>query len=128
MERSRNTCLLALFETQMSFRSPAFHRSNLAGEMAEWLKAHAWKACLLERVTWVLSAQGYPLFTRIVLRAGILKRVHFPRQSFDVGQRCEQGPRHYFPQLLQIGKTRVYKVPVHSERPERVQHNRCVRL
>ena len=25
----------------------------LAGEMAEWLKAHAWKACLLERVTWV---------------------------------------------------------------------------
>src|ERR1700704_2147532 len=21
--------------------------------MAEWLKAHAWKACLLERVTWV---------------------------------------------------------------------------
>ena len=24
-----------------------------AGEMAEWLKAHAWKACLLERVTWV---------------------------------------------------------------------------
>ena len=23
------------------------------GEMAEWLKAHAWKACLLERVTWV---------------------------------------------------------------------------
>src|SRR5712691_1851623 len=32
-----------------SYRSfPSF-----AGEMAEWLKAHAWKACLLERVTWV---------------------------------------------------------------------------
>src|SRR5258708_38894123 len=27
--------------------------SHGAGEMAEWLKAHAWKACLLERVTWV---------------------------------------------------------------------------
>ncbi len=26
---------------------------KIAGEMAEWLKAHAWKACLLERVTWV---------------------------------------------------------------------------
>jgi hypothetical protein len=26
---------------------------DFAGEMAEWLKAHAWKACLLERVTWV---------------------------------------------------------------------------
>jgi hypothetical protein len=31
----------------------ATHRSKPAGEMAEWLKAHAWKACLLERVTWV---------------------------------------------------------------------------
>ena len=27
------------------------HRS--AGEMAEWLKAHAWKACLGETLTWV---------------------------------------------------------------------------
>jgi hypothetical protein len=23
------------------------------GEMAEWLKAHAWKACLGETLTWV---------------------------------------------------------------------------
>src|SRR5208282_5341605 len=23
------------------------------GEVSEWLKEHAWKACLLERVTWV---------------------------------------------------------------------------
>jgi hypothetical protein len=35
-----------------SLRSQPLPR-NLAGEMAEWLKAHAWKACLLERVTWV---------------------------------------------------------------------------
>ena len=25
----------------------------VAGEMAEWLKAHAWKACLGETLTWV---------------------------------------------------------------------------
>jgi hypothetical protein len=24
-----------------------------SGEMAEWLKAHAWKACLGETLTWV---------------------------------------------------------------------------
>jgi hypothetical protein len=34
----------------------------LAGEMAEWLKAHAWKACLLERVTWVRIPLSPPYF------------------------------------------------------------------
>ena len=34
----------------------------LAGEMAEWLKAHAWKACLLERVTWVRIPLSPPDF------------------------------------------------------------------
>src|ERR1700692_2121012 len=29
------------------------HTSRGAGEMAEWLKAHAWKACLGETLTWV---------------------------------------------------------------------------
>jgi hypothetical protein len=29
---------------------PAF---STQGEMAEWLKAHAWKACLGETLTWV---------------------------------------------------------------------------
>src|ERR1700722_3739366 len=38
------------------FSSPAF-----VGEMAEWLKAHAWKACLLERVTWVRIPLSPPL-------------------------------------------------------------------
>src|ERR1700722_11628195 len=33
-----------------------------AGEMAEWLKAHAWKACLLERVTWVRIPLSPPVF------------------------------------------------------------------
>ena len=30
-----------------------FQRCPEAGEMAEWLKAHAWKACLGETLTWV---------------------------------------------------------------------------
>jgi hypothetical protein len=30
--------------------------------MAEWLKAHAWKACLLERVTWVRIPLSPPCF------------------------------------------------------------------
>ena len=36
-----------------------------AGEMAEWLKAHAWKACLGETLTWVripLSPPFLPIF------------------------------------------------------------------
>src|ERR1700738_2798642 len=30
--------------------------------MAEWLKAHAWKACLLERVTWARIPLSPPYF------------------------------------------------------------------
>ncbi len=30
------------------------------GEMAEWLKAHAWKACLLERATRVRTPLSPP--------------------------------------------------------------------
>src|SRR5258708_4892016 len=36
--------------------------SQGAGEMAEWRKAHAWKACLLERVTWVRIPLSPPYF------------------------------------------------------------------
>src|SRR5579862_9802393 len=32
-----------------------------AGEMAEWLKAHAWKACLGETLTWVRIPLSPPL-------------------------------------------------------------------
>jgi hypothetical protein len=31
------------------------------GEMAEWLKAHAWKACILERVSRVRIPVSPPL-------------------------------------------------------------------
>src|SRR5450759_4068721 len=33
--------------------------------MAEWLKAHAWKACLLERVTWVRIPLSPPYFQSV---------------------------------------------------------------
>gem|GEM_PF-1621457 len=35
------------------------------GEVAEWLKAHAWKACLLERVTRVRIPVSPPELTRM---------------------------------------------------------------
>ena len=35
---------------------------NSAGEMAEWLKAHAWKACLGETLTWVRIPLSPPVF------------------------------------------------------------------
>ena len=41
-------CLQRLF---MVFLHPYCRLRNGNGEVAEWLKAHAWKACLLERVT-----------------------------------------------------------------------------
>src|ERR1700691_6766888 len=34
------------------------------GEMAEWLKAHAWKACLGETLTWVRIPVSPPLVLR----------------------------------------------------------------
>src|ERR1700683_4924199 len=54
-------------ERQDSWRSETFCKNRsfqpiLAGEMAEWLKAHAWKACLLERVTWVQIPLSPPYF------------------------------------------------------------------
>jgi hypothetical protein len=39
--------------------------TDVAGEMAEWLKAHAWKACLLERVTWVRIPLSPPCFQQL---------------------------------------------------------------
>ena len=41
--------------------SRSFHPIH-AGEMAEWLKAHAWKACLGETLTWVRIPLSPPYF------------------------------------------------------------------
>jgi hypothetical protein len=38
------------------------------GEMAEWLKAHAWKACIRETVSWVRIPLSPPCFQRISVR------------------------------------------------------------
>ena len=51
-------------------RSPIKSQKNrdLAGEMAEWLKAHAWKACIRETVSWVripLSPPGFQSLTAV---------------------------------------------------------------
>src|SRR5438045_5661888 len=44
-------------------------RQPLRGEMAEWLKAHAWKACLGETLTWVRIPLSPPLATRSTRRS-----------------------------------------------------------
>ena len=37
------------------------------GEMAEWLKAHAWKACLGETLTWVRIPLSPPRVNLLIL-------------------------------------------------------------
>src|SRR4051794_5812604 len=39
--------------------------NQCAGEMAEWLKAHAWKACLGETLTWVRIPLSPPSFLHL---------------------------------------------------------------
>src|SRR6202451_3698093 len=51
-----------LFNRSLKYRQPRPHslakrvpplQERASGEMAEWLKAHAWKACVRETVPWV---------------------------------------------------------------------------
>src|SRR5581483_9242228 len=41
------------------------------GEMAEWLKAHAWKACLGETLTWVRIPLSPPLQCHSLLKTPV---------------------------------------------------------
>jgi hypothetical protein len=50
--RSRRIVKIPAAAQEASVKSRSFHPIH-AGEMAEWLKAHAWKACLGETLTWV---------------------------------------------------------------------------
>jgi hypothetical protein len=63
IEKERNSRgasgLAAEQEAFLEDRS-SFHPIH-AGEMAEWLKAHAWKACLGETLTWVRIPLSPPL-------------------------------------------------------------------
>src|ERR1039458_4599122 len=47
----------------LSWKKPAKAQE---GEMAEWLKAHAWKACLGETLTWVRIPLSPPLILLIL--------------------------------------------------------------
>src|SRR5258708_15570339 len=59
-------------------------QDRASGEMAEWLKAHAWKACVRETVPWVRIPLSPPLKSSKVLNGlnylGV-RNVRSPKQS-----------------------------------------------
>jgi hypothetical protein len=62
------------------------------GEMAEWLKAHAWKACLGETLTWVripLSPPANPLSYNSL---GKCRSRLITAQIADKAESCPPGP------------------------------------
>src|SRR3954464_14962162 len=85
-------CVLAAKIEEPAFEFPS-------GEMAEWLKAHAWKACLGETLTWVripLSPpSSKPSSRPVVLRHPGTDRftkqastLHFVRQRHSFPREC----------------------------------------
>jgi hypothetical protein len=46
-------------------------RAGLRGGMAEWLKAHAWKACIRETVSWVRIPLPPPNALRLLNKLGL---------------------------------------------------------
>ena len=89
----------------------------VAGEMAEWLKAHAWKACLLERVTWVRIPLSPPYQTKLVtLDSEPTLRDVFPR--WLERHAVLQGPVHPLRlkpsdlESVSIGKERILQTQV----------------
>src|SRR3977135_4090258 len=56
----------------------ALRRAPLCGGMAEWLKAHAWKACIRETVSWVRIPLPPPLIKCMIL----LVFLHSKRRKF----------------------------------------------
>ena len=82
-ERSRKSTIALYFQTIVEMAGiapavtckspPAPSREGPCGEMAEWLKAHAWKACVRETVPWVRIPLSPPACPRLdVLRANSL--------------------------------------------------------
>src|SRR5439155_16155716 len=49
--------------------------STSPGGMAEWLKAHAWKACIRETVSWVRIPLPPPVRSRPTFSAGLRARI-----------------------------------------------------
>src|SRR5260221_12661712 len=58
--------------------------------MAEWLKAHAWNACLLERVTWVRIPLSPPVFR---LRSSLAMGEKSGRAHQSI--RCQRHSQHH---------------------------------
>src|ERR1700693_3459190 len=54
-----------VIETGSSEGLRAPSRRRKCGGVAEWLKAHAWKACLRETVTWVRIPLPPPVLKRL---------------------------------------------------------------
>src|SRR5436305_10676120 len=55
-------------------RHHAPSREGPRGEMAEWLKAHAWKACVRETVPWVRIPLSPPAWSRACCLSALLLR------------------------------------------------------
>src|SRR5271165_1976227 len=69
----------------------------LSGEMAEWLKAHAWKACVLERVPRVRIPVSPPFkinsLRESLTPSKILKRAPFQRKDFSASHHALSYPQ-----------------------------------
>src|SRR6476619_8671554 len=59
-----------------------------AGEMAEWLKAHAWKACLGETLTWVRIPLSPPVLIAFIDLSAIHTVVRTVKLNPRSGMRC----------------------------------------
>jgi hypothetical protein len=57
---------------------PIFHAGFHAGGMAEWLKAHAWKACIRETVSWVRIPLPPPSLLRNPFSGDSQRRLEAP--------------------------------------------------
>jgi hypothetical protein len=75
------------------------------GEMAEWLKAHAWKACVLERVPRVRIPVSPPLLPQLYVTAPQPNRlIRYYLGVFDL--RCLRGGlRRLLPLVLRVRET-----------------------
>ena len=107
------------------------------GEMAEWLKAHAWKACLGETLTWVriplsppenqrLANQPNQFATTVeVLRQifwGLHQRLRASARGSDAARAPQIGTQYLRQHFLsqQYGKNRIFA----SQSP--VEVHRCL--
>src|SRR5213078_3251468 len=79
-------------------RRGAILRAQARGGMAEWLKAHAWKACIRETVSWV----RIPLPPPPTVFAVVRRRSEIPEFSslFATSRLCAFATVRYNPQIV----------------------------